>query len=136
MLRLLQQKITFLLVSLLALATGCGQGMNEASVSGKATYRTQPLANGSLTFYPESGQPISVGIDEAGDYSAELPPGEYRVVIQAAGVQVPEGWKEGDREPPPPALVLPPQYSERAKTSLRVTVNGDGESQTEDFHLK
>jgi hypothetical protein len=133
---LLQQKIALLLLSMLALATGCGEGTNEASVSGKATYRSQPLSNGSLTFYPESGQPISVGLDEAGVYSAELPPGEYRVVIQAAGVQVPEGWKEGDPEPPPATLVLPPQYSERAKTSLRVTVNGDGDSQTEDFHLK
>jgi hypothetical protein len=134
--RVLRKTTTFVLLCLLALFTGCEEGADATDVSGNVTYRTQPLANGSVTFYPESGQPVSVGLDAAGLYSAELPPGQYRVAIQAAGIQVPEGWKEGDPEPPPAKLILPPQYSERAKTSLHITVDGDGAPQTENFHLK
>jgi hypothetical protein len=87
-------------------------------------------------FHPESGHPVSVGIDQAGSYAAELPSGNYRVAVNAAGVEVPPGWKEGDPAPPPPKLILPPEYSQRARTVLQLSVSGNEEQQTADFLLK
>jgi hypothetical protein len=130
-------KLAFIFVSsaTLAMFTGCG-GSDLTTVTGRATYREQPLAGGSVMFHPESGHPVSVGIDESGQYTADLPPGEYRVAINAAGIEVPPGWKEGDPPPPPAKLVLPPEYSQRTTTVLRLTVPPGGEPQTADYLLK
>jgi hypothetical protein len=129
-------KLKFAVVSLAVVAIfGCG-GEGAATITGRATYRTQPLAGGTVMFHPQNGHPVSVGIDASGNYTAELPPGEYRVAITAAGVQVPPGWKEGDPSPPPPKLVLPAEYSQRTRTVLSLTVPPGGKPQTADFLLK
>ena len=123
----LRCKWTFAVVSLAAASIlGCGDG-GATAVTGRATYRGQPLAGGTVMFHPQSGHPVSVGIEASGNYAVELPPGEYRVAITAAGVQVPPGWKEGDPPPPPPKLVLPAEYSQRTKTVLSLTVPPGGE---------
>jgi hypothetical protein len=126
----------FAMLGWLLVVVGCGDAVNGTAISGKVTYRGQPLADGSLTFYPQTGRPISTGTDSTGVYTVELPPGEYQVAIQAPGVVVPEGWKEGDPNPPPPAITLPPQYSQRAKTTLNVSVAEGGAEQEENFDLK
>jgi hypothetical protein len=126
----------FWLLAALPMLSGCGDGIETTTVSGKATYQGQPLANGSVTFHPDVGHPTSVALDAHGAYSLELPSGNYRVTVNAAGVQVPAGWKEGDPEPPPPKLVLPPQYSTHARTELSITVAPNGEPQIADFDLK
>jgi hypothetical protein len=123
--------VSFALMS----ALGCG-GSGPTTVSGRATYREQPLAGGTVMFHPQNGHPVGVEIDSSGNFTAELQPGEYRVAINAAGIEVPPGWKEGDPSPPPPKLVLPPQYSQRTTTVLKLTVPSGGEPQTADFRLK
>ncbi len=132
---LLRGKSCALLLVALSALSGCGGSVATNTVSGKATYRGEPLAGGSVTFHPDKGQPTIAAIDSTGSYTVELPLGEYRVAVYAAGVKVPEGWKDGDPSPPPPKLVLPSEYSTRAKTKLHITVTGSG-TQTEDFILK
>jgi hypothetical protein len=56
--------------------------------------------------------------------------------VNAPGIEVPPGWKEGDPAPPLPKIVLPAEYSQRARTVLTLTVAAGGESQTADFSLK
>jgi hypothetical protein len=130
----MQTTLAFLATALVL--SGCGGTVATSTVSGKATYRGQPLADGTVIFHPQSGHPVSVGIDEVGRYTASLPPGDYRVGVNAAGVEVPAGWKEGDPPPPPPKLVVPPEYSQRTRTVLQLTVPAGGGPQTADFLLK
>lgn len=134
--QLVSRKSIFAVSAWLLIVPGCGDDVDTTMVSGKVTYQAQPLANGFVTFFPERGHPVNTAIDSTGAYTAELPAGEYRVAIEAPGEQYPEGWKEGDPPPPPPKLVLPPQYSTRAKTQLSITVASSGEPQKADFDLK
>lgn len=135
--RLVSGKSAFAVLASLLIVPGCGESVDSTTVSGKVAYRAQPLANGSVTFFPQSGHPVNAAIDSAGAYTAELPAGEYRVAIEAPGVPLPEGWKEGDPPLPPPKIALPAEYSTRAKTTLRVTVaEGASSPQTENFDLK
>jgi hypothetical protein len=115
---------------------GCDGRGGTTTVSGRATYRGEPLAGGTVIFHPDRGHPVSAGVDASGSYAAELPAGNYRVAVNAAGVEVPPGWKEGDPAPPPPKLVLPPEFSQRTRTVLQVTVSGNEGQQTADFLLK
>lgn len=131
---IVQRSEAYVLLAALLAMTGCSGG-DTTTLMGTVVFRGQPLANGSVIFFPEKGQPINAAIDSAGAYSTEIPSGEYRVVISGPGVVVPAGWKEGSPDPPPPKLVLPPEYASRAKTKLKVTVTSSG-SQTEDFNLK
>ena len=56
-------------------------------------------------------------------YTAELPPGEYRMVVNV-GVDLPPGYKEGDALPPP-KIVLPDQYTTRANSTLTAEITPD-----------
>jgi hypothetical protein len=134
--RSLRSKNFFALLSLTFVSLGCSGAVDSSNLSGKVTYRAQPLADGSMTFYPLKGRPTSVGIDSIGQYEIDLPPGDYRVAIQAPGSVIPPGWKEGDPPPPPPSLILPPEYSQRSKTTLSVAIAEGGGSQNKDFELK
>jgi hypothetical protein len=117
----------------LAGAAGCGRESNEVSVQGRVMFRGEPLPGGSITFFPESGRPVMAVIAEDGNYSAEMPPGEY-VVAVGVGTELPPGFKEGDPIPPP-KVVLPPEYTTRAKSSLTATVR-QGDEQPTNFELK
>jgi hypothetical protein len=119
-------------LSILALAVGCGEESNVTSLSGHVLYEGQPLSNASLMFYPAEGRPIIAPLSE-GDYSVELPPGEYRVTV-TLGAELPPGWKEGDPVPPS-TRELPRQYSSRVDTPLTANVNAENGAQTVDFTL-
>jgi hypothetical protein len=133
--RVFRLAAAILLLSAVAMVLGCGSAEDKSTLSGRVTHRGRPLPNASLMFHPEQGHPIGTGTDAEGAYTAEVPPGEYRVTVNV-GIEVPPGWKEGDPEPPPPKIVLPPVYTQRAKTELHISVATDGEPQTADFGLK
>ena len=101
-------------------------------VSGTVTYRGTPLSNASITFFPAVGRPAIASISD-GEYSVRLPPGEYKVTI-TLGVDLPAGWKEGDPIPPP-AMVLPPHYTNMRDTQLSAMVTED-QSEPIDFALQ
>ena len=118
--------------SILALAVGCGGESNVTSLSGRVLYEGEPLSNASLMFYPAEGRPVIAPLSD-GDYSLQLPPGEYRVTLNL-GAELPPGWKEGDPVPPT-TRKLPRQFSSRLETPLTATVSAEGEGQTIDFNV-
>jgi hypothetical protein len=116
-------------------AFGCGGDADEGvTVEGKVAYQGEPITNGSLTFFPASGRPITAALSEDGEYSCQLPPGEYRVTV-TVGVMPPAGWKEGDPVPPP-SIVLPDRYGSRLETPLTATVTAASGTHTVDFPLE
>jgi hypothetical protein len=120
-------------IVVIAAVAGCGESSNEVSVEGRVTYRGEPLSKGSVTFFPSSGRPAAAALSEGGEYSLELLPGQYTVTVNV-GTDLPPGFKEGDPIPPP-KVVLPPEYTTRAKSSLTATVR-QGDEQAINFELK
>lgn len=114
-------------------APGCGGSTSTVPVTGHVNYRGQPLANGFLTFFPVAGRPTSAAISEDGSYQAQLEPGEYIVAV-GVGLEMPAGYKLGDSVPPP-KFVLPVQYTSRAKSTLKASVQ-PGQSEPINFDLK
>jgi hypothetical protein len=112
---------------------GCRESSNTVSVHGSVTYRGKALTNAALMFFPATGRPTSVVISSDGNYSAELPPGDYVVTVNV-GADLPPGYKEGDPLPPP-KFILPDEYTSRAKSTLQATVAAD-QSAPIDFELE
>ena len=113
--------------------TGCGGSANAVKVEGHASYRGEAITNGTVTFFPASGRPVVAPLSGEGDYTVELAPGEYVVVIMV-GATIPEGYKEGDPLPPP-KITLPAEYTVRAKSKLTASVQ-PGQSDSINFDLK
>ena len=111
----------------------CSDSPSGISVGGQATYRGEPLAKGLISFFPATGRVVSAPIAEDGSYQASLEPGDYTVTI-SMGVELPPGFKEGDRVPPP-KVVLPDQYSVRAKSTLKANIQ-PGHAEPINFDLK
>ena len=115
------------------ISSGCGRPSEGVEVIGEVTYNGQPLTNAAVTFFPAQGRPATAPLDSAGQYTIELPPGDYQVTI-TVGANVPPGFKEGDVLPPP-AVVLPDHYTSRVHTELSATV-ADDQSEPINFNLK
>lgn len=112
--------------------TGCGKSNGEVTVHGHVTYKGQPLAASSVSFFPSTGRIVTAGAPQ-GEYSAELKPGEYVVTI-GVGIEYPKGFKEGDPVPAP-KVVLPDEYTVRVRSTLKATVSAS-QSGPIDFDLK
>lgn len=108
--------------ALLLLVAGCGSGDGSTKVTGQVTYKGTPLPMGVINFFPgDGGRPIGQAITSDGQYTAELPAGNYTVVVLASNPPVPPGWKEGDPLPKPPVTV-PAKYGLPTSSPLQVTI--------------
>ena len=123
----------FLGAILAALSNGCAKPSDAVPVEGHVSYKGEAIANGALMFFPERGRATLTNTDASGDYSLDLPPGQYTVIVNV-GVKLPPGWKESDPIPPQ-KTVLPPDYTTRARSSLRAKVD-KGLQEPIDFGLK
>ena len=112
---------------------GCNRSATGVAVNGHAKYLGESVAKGLITFFPSTGRAVSAPLNQDGMYTTSLEPGEYTVIV-SQGVEVPAGYKEGDRVPTP-KISLPPQYSIRAKSTLKAIVRPD-QSESIDFDLK
>ena len=121
-----------MLIVIVALA-GCGESSNDVSVVGKVTYRGEPVNKGSVTFFPANGRPDSAALTDGGEFELQLVPGQYTVTVNV-GTDLPPGFKEGDPVPPP-SIVLPPEYTTRARSKLTATVSKDSDESI-NFDLK
>jgi hypothetical protein len=124
--------LCFLFALFLASAGGCKKSSGTVSVHGRISYRGQPLTKSSVTFFPASGRPVTATAPQ-GEYTAELAPGDYTATV-AVGIEYPAGYKEGDPVPQP-KVVLPPEYTERARSKLKASVTKN-ENPSIDFELK
>jgi hypothetical protein len=127
--------IAFCLVAMSMLVAGtggCKKSSGTVSVSGKITFRGAPLSSAVMNYYPATGRAVPASVNE-GEYTADLVPGDY-VVAVTLGAKFPPGFKEGDPIPSP-KIVLPPEYTERAKSTLKASVQ-PGHSEPINFDLK
>lgn len=107
-------------LALLSSTFGCGESSNTVTVRGHVTYRGEALTNAALMFFPTVGRPTSAVLSSEGNYTTELPPGEYVVTVNV-GAELPPGYKEGDPLPPS-KFILPDEYTTRAKSKLTASV--------------
>jgi len=103
---------------------GCGSDM--ASVSGTVTYDGKPLDTGTVGFFPVGPGPAGYGsIQPDGSFrirtgqQAGLPPGEYRITVQATG-PIPEPTPENLE--PVPESIIPERYGNPDQSGLTFTV--------------
>ena len=80
------QKLAYCIAAALSLALiGCGD--SKSSVSGTVTFDGEPVKNGSITFVKSEGELLREGaVIRDGTFQASLPPGEYRVELNAQKV--------------------------------------------------
>ncbi len=75
---------------LLVVLVGCGHKRSRSGeVSGKVTYKGRPVNDAALLLYPtanaEANNPLTIPVDEEGNFRiTDVPPGEYKVVVQGA----------------------------------------------------
>jgi hypothetical protein len=127
-----------LLLVLLAAGSGCG-GPAIGQVSGKVTFRGQPVTEGKVTFLPQgAGNPAEADLQSDGSYRVQtidggLVVGDYLVLINPPVVLV--DTDPGKSPPSPmekPVKNIPARYRNQG-TPLKVTVQPG--ANTFDFDL-
>ena len=64
------------------MAAGCGSGEKPIDVSGKVTFKGEPVTEGSVQFIDDrTGRGAEVDLGPDGTYKASLFAGEYKVVV-------------------------------------------------------
>lgn len=123
---------------LLMAIVGCGtdDGLGRRAVSGTVTLDGTPLADGSITFEPiEKSTTSSGAIIAGGKYSITreqgLPPGKYRVVINAikpgTGMTLPEGKFPGEEVGTPQQELIPASWNMKSKQVIEISESGSTE---------
>jgi hypothetical protein len=135
-------------VSLVALLlAGCGpKRPKTGTVSGKVSYKGQPVNGAALLLYPAAGgsTAITVGVNQEGEFHiVDVPAGEYKIVVQGtAGAQQvdprllksmpPEKQAEVKEKlshmNTPPTIRFPDKYKDPKTTDLKVTVTDKDQS--------
>lgn len=87
----------------LVLLAGCGGGKSKTlSLSGKVSYKDQPVPGGTLTLTPSDGktQPVKTSIGGDGSYLVTPPTvGDVKVTVETESIRGTTG--PGYRNPPP-----------------------------------
>ena len=124
-------------------SAGCA---GRGKVTGKVTYKGQPMPGGTVFFHGPSGVPSGSAVINPADgtYSIELPVGERKVSVTPASPRLPSEGKGGpkgkskDGKLPPDGsaktvekkewgakhVPVPVQYTDPEKSSLKVTIKG------------
>jgi len=129
--------LVILCLGLLGGILGCGKDpLGRRPVSGMVTLNGTPLADGKISFQPTEGATTSSGaVIAQGEYSIPrekgLPPGKYRVVINAikpgTGYELPAGAMPGDEVGTPPEELIPPEWNAESENFVEVSASGANE---------
>jgi hypothetical protein len=125
----------------LALAAGCGESKPLVPVAGRVTVKNQPLASGTVVFYPdpekgnqEKREPrATIAGDRPGAYRLKTdgrdgaPAGWYKVTVNAL--------KPVTGAMRPPEWLADPKYTDVKTSGLAVEVRKDAGSGAYDFDL-
>lgn len=114
---------------------GCGSSdpLGRRAVNGTVTLDGAPLADGTISFQPtEHGATSSGALIAQGQYAIPrdkgLPPGKYRVVINAVkpgtGMTLPEGKMPGEEVGTPPVELIPAEWNTRSQNIVEVPASG------------
>lgn len=141
--RLRRAMVWFLFLSLAT--SGCSKGWGE--VSGKVTYKNLPLPCGTIQFQGSDGIPYPATIKSDGTYTARVPEGQAKVLIQCRDdrqlaeflKQASAAGRGGKNRPatevaPGSVPTLPDRYGNWKTSGLKVTITR-GEN-THDFDLQ
>jgi hypothetical protein len=122
-----------LAAALLVGALGCESRLPTAAVTGRITYKGQPVTTGTVAFHPtDLAKPLSrgaIGPDgryTLGTYAADdgAVPGEFIVTVHSF---TPGRGVEGrDKDYEPPRPLVPTTYTQTQGTPLKATVNPSG----------
>lgn len=135
----LERQVLLFLGSFVLMATvGCGSddGLGRRAVNGTVTLDGAALADGSITFEPVEKSTTSSGaIISSGKYSITreqgLPPGKYRVVINAikpgTGMTLPEGKFPGEEVGTPQQELIPASWNTKSQQFIEVSASGKTE---------
>jgi hypothetical protein len=129
-------------VALSTFLVGCSGGSTISGtvpVSGKVTYKGQPVSGASVTFIGE-GEARSAAAMTTADGSYKLMtldsegavPGKYRVVVDktelpaelSKDISMEEAAANANKPTPAPKKLLPERYSDPTKTPLNFEVKG------------
>lgn len=108
--------------------TGCGPA--KSTVSGRVTLDGNPLADAVVGFFPThgDGQTSDARTDADGRYRATISPTEMSITVSRPRMvkDIPAALRPFGMGAEEWAESLPPRYSTRAKTELRVTAKRGG----------
>jgi hypothetical protein len=122
-------RLTRLTMGLMAVAfllsSGCG-GKSLAKVTGKVTYKDQPLTSGDINFLSrETGAAAMAKIDSSGTFTLpEIEPGKYAVYFTATTAEpMAPGSRPAAKQAP---VTLPKKVRDPNLSDLTVTIkSGD-----------
>jgi hypothetical protein len=129
--RLRPAQAGFLALLLCISVAGCGWGRGE--VSGTVRFNGKPLPSGTIQFLGADGIPCAARIQPDGTFSAAVPVGEAKVIINCvdeAKMNRVLGQLTGrnDRAAPPPSTknfsLIPQRYADWNASGLSVQVEG------------
>ncbi len=90
--------VVLLIVPLGLLAAGCGS--SQGTVSGKVSFRGQPLRGGTVSIIPQAGGAMTGEIKEDGSYTiAKVPTGPAKVAVETASIR-PSAGRAGQARGP------------------------------------
>jgi len=129
----------FIWLVFLLLALGCSQGnpIGAVPVSGKVTYKGQPVEGATISFIPASETRPAIAISGPGGayhlMTLDVPgamPGNYTVIVRkndvaaesTKPVTMEEAVKTNSRPPPQPKGLLPAKYGDAARSPLKFEV--------------
>ncbi|HJZ53925.1 MAG TPA: hypothetical protein VKE74_03155, partial [Gemmataceae bacterium] len=114
------------------LAAGCGSGEKPIDVSGKVTFKGEPVTEGSIQFIEDrTGRGAQVDLGPDGTYTASLFAGEYKVVVTPPYI---EDMSSGMPNPYYKKVKnIPKKYHSTDTSGLSATVSRD--KTTHDFAL-
>jgi hypothetical protein len=106
------QPVLFVLTCFLCCA-GCGDG--KSSVTGSVTFDGQPVKNGTITFVKADGELVREGgVIQDGEFQATLPPGKYKIELNAQRLirkQKQKGFDGKDEEVDITDELFPPRFN-------------------------
>lgn len=132
------RRIVVVSIGLMLLA-GCGSKNAKGSLSGKLTYKGQPVNGAKMTLFP--GQ-FPIPVTQDGEFrTSDVPPGDYKVVVE--GTPGSEGPPTKDMSPAklaeareklagqktPATIKFPDKYTKEATTTLKLTVGAGAQVQ-------
>jgi hypothetical protein len=124
--------LTMLGVFATVVFAGCGGGPKTAPVTGKVTYRGQPLQFGSVMFQPDTGPVAKAKIESDGTFTLSTD-GKPGAVLGKHKVRVTCFESQSPNPPPTPPgqeptlgrSLIPQKYSNFGASGLEITVSED-----------